>query len=260
MQSRKNTQRNSPEMDHLEFTTGVIGYPLLFVLLIWIIYWFEIRFGFDFTYLGVQPLSAKGLRGIIFSPFVHGSLEHLYSNSIPLLILSLALFYFYRKISWKVLLFGTILTGFLTWCIAEPYSTHIGASGIIYCLAGFLFFKGIWSKNFRLIALSLIVVFLYGSLVWGILPGKEGISWEGHLSGLISGIILALVYKNYRLPVPQYEWEKDTYEEENDPFMKHFDKDGNFIEFPEAIEKAEAEEMASEEKMEIRYYFKGKSE
>lgn len=255
MKSTESAQTISSEGGHLEFTTGVIGFPLLFVLLIWIIYWFEIRFGFDFTYLGVQPLSTKGLRGIIFSPFIHGSLEHLYSNSVPLLILSMALFYFYRKISWKILFFGGILTGFLTWCIAEPYSTHIGASGIIYCLAGFLFFKGIWSKNFRLIALSLIVVFLYGSLVWGILPGKEGISWEGHLSGLVSGILLALVYKNYKLPVPQYEWEKDTYEEENDPFMKHFDKDGNFIEFPEKKE-VEEEERTSEEKLEIRYHFK----
>ena len=244
--------------DKLELTTGVIGFPVLFVLLIWTIYWFEIRFGFDFTFLGVQPLSAVGLRGIIFSPFIHGSVGHLYSNSIPLLVLSMALFYFYRKISWKILLFGGTMTGFLTWCIAEPYSVHIGASGIIYCLAGFLFFKGIWSKNFRLIALALIVVFLYGSLVWGILPGKEGISWEGHLSGLISGIFLALVYKNYNLPVPKYEWEKKTYNEEDDPFMKHFDKDGNFIEFPEGEKKED--EILPKSEIKVQYHFRKSDE
>lgn len=258
MKHSYNPNKASLGTGNLEFTTGVLGFPVLFVLVIWIVYWFEIRFGVDFTYLGVAPRTFIGLRGILFSPFIHGSVPHLYSNTLPLLILSMALFYFYRGISWWVLLYGGLLTGFLTWCIAQPFSVHIGASGIIYCLAAFLFFKGIWSKNFRLIALALIVVFLYGSLVWGMLPGKEGISWEGHLSGLISGIVLALCFKNYKIPVPKYEWEKNTYVEENDPFMKHFDKDGNFIDFTpeEAVEK----EPASEPARKIVYHYRKKEE
>lgn len=238
----------------LEFTPGVLGYPLLFVLLIWIVYWFEIKFGFNFNYLGVQPRSFLGLRGIVFSPFIHGSLKHVYSNTIPLLVLSMALFYFYRAISWRVLLYGVLMTGFLTWCIGEPYTTHIGASGVVYCLAGFLFFKGIWSKNYRLIALSLIVVFIYGSLVWGTLPGTEGISWEGHLSGLISGMLLAVLFKKYKIPTAEYEWEKESYEEENDPFMRHFDKDGNFIKDPDA----QISEENPEKDQKVIYHYKEK--
>jgi len=179
--------------------------------------------------LGVQPQSLIGLRGIIFSPFIHGSVDHLYSNSIPLLVLLMSLLYFYKPVALKVIFWGALLTGLITWLIAEKGSTHIGASGIVYLLSSFLFFKGIWSKHYRLIALSLIVVFLYGSLIWGVLPGKEGISWEGHLAGFLSGIILAFMYKKNAIPKATYAWEESSYNEEEDEFMKHFDEKGNFI-------------------------------
>ncbi|GAB2780272.1 rhomboid family intramembrane serine protease [Salinimicrobium soli] len=218
------------------FTPAVIGYPLLFVLLIWIVFWIEIRFGVDFTNYGVYPRRLEGLRGVIFSPFVHSDIEHLFHNTIPLFVLSLSLFYFYRKISWKVLFLGMLLSGILTWLIGRP-AYHIGASGIIYVLAAFLFFKGIFSKYFRLVALSLIVVFLYGGLLWYVAPIDPEISWEGHLSGLITGFVFSLIYRKNIARAPKYEWEKDTYREEDDPFMKHFDKDGNFIEHPEGEEQ-----------------------
>jgi membrane associated rhomboid family serine protease len=231
---------------HPEFTSGTIAYPLLFVLAIWVVFWVEIRFNFNFNDFGVQPWSLEGLRGIVFSPFIHGDIGHLASNSVPLLVLSMALFYFYRKISWKVLGFGLLLTGLLTWLIGDPGSTHIGASGVIYSLASFLFFKGIWSKNYRLTALSFIVVFLYGSFVWGLLPMDNGISWEGHLSGMITGIFFALIYRKYEIPVKKYEWENEEYSEEDDEFMKHFDEEGNFIETP------------PDEDVKITYHFKKK--
>lgn len=212
-----------------EFTTGVIGYPLLFVLLIWIVFWFEIRFGYDFNRYGVYPRTITGLRGIIFSPFLHSNLKHLFSNTVPLLVLSMSLFFFYRKISWQILLYGLLLSGLITWLIGRP-SLHIGASGVIYMLAAFLFFKGIFSKYFRLIALSLIVVFLYGGMLWFVTPVDPEISWEGHLSGLITGLLFSLIYKKKIAQPPKFEWEKETYKEENDAFMKHFDEDGNFVE------------------------------
>lgn len=211
------------------FSTGVIGYPLLFILLIWVVFWFEIRFGFDFNHFGVQPRTIKGLRGILFSPFIHSDIKHLFHNTIPLFVLSMALFYFYRSISWKVFLVGLLLTGLMTWSIGRP-ANHIGASGIIYLLASFLFFKGIFSKYYRLIALSLIVVFLYGGLLWFIVPVDPKISWEGHLSGLLVGLLLAFIYKQKIVTQPKYEWEKEDYNSDNDEFMSHFDKDGNFIE------------------------------
>ena len=96
-------------------------------------------------------------------------------------------FNFYKDIAYKILLFGGFLTGFLTWCIARE-SYHIGASGIVYLLFSFVFFSGIIRKHFRLVAISLIIIFLYGSMIWYVLPIKEGMSWEGHLSGFFSWI------------------------------------------------------------------------
>ena len=214
------------------FTPGVIGYPLLFVLLIWIVFWFEIRFGFDFNHFGVDPRTTKGLRGIFFSPFIHSNIKHLFHNTIPLFVLSLSLFYFYREISWKILLYGLLLSGFLTWLIGRP-SYHIGASGVIYVLAAFLFFKGIFSRYYRLVALSLIVVFLYGGMLWYVTPVDPKISWEGHLSGLLTGLLFAILYRKKIARAPKYEWEKESYNESNDPFMRHFDENGNFIENPD---------------------------
>lgn len=218
------------------FTTGVLGYPLLFVLLIWIVFWMEIRFGWDFTSFGIYPRKIDGLKGVIFSPFIHSDLKHLFHNTIPLFVLSMSLFYFYRKLSWKILFLGLLISGLLTWAIGRP-AYHIGASGIIYLLAGFLFFKGIFSRYYRLVALSLIVVFLYGGLLWYITPIDPKISWEGHLAGLISGLAFALIYKKSVTPVPKYEWEKETYKEDDDPFMRHFDDNGNFIENPDGEEE-----------------------
>ena len=217
------------------FTPGVLGYPLVFVLLIWIVFWAEIRFGYDFTNLGVYPRRPEGLRGIFFSPFIHSDIKHLFHNTVPLFVLSLSLFYFYRELSWKILFYGLLITGLLTWIIGRP-AYHIGASGIIYLLAGFLFFKGIFSKHYRLVALSLIVVFLYGGLLWYVAPIDPKISWEGHLSGLLSGLAFAFIYKKKIAQPPKYDWERETYKEEDDPFMKHFDEDGNFIENPEGEE------------------------
>lgn len=224
------------------FSTGVIGYPILFVLLIWVVFWLEVRFGFDFNYLGVRPRTVEGLRGIIFSPFIHSDIKHLFNNTIPLFVLTMALFYFYRGISWKVLFYGLLLTGLLTWLIGRP-ANHIGASGIIYMLASFLFFKGIFSKHYRLIALSLIVVFLYGGLLWFVVPIEPGISWEGHLSGLVVGLAFSLIYKQKIPEPPKYAWEKPDYNPEDDDFMRQFDKDGNFIEAPQP---PEGEEIQSE--------------
>lgn len=218
-------------MNHKEsftFRLEVVLFPLLFGLAIWTVYWFELRFGFDFSRYGIYPRTVQGLKGIIFSPFVHGSLSHLYNNTIPLLILSAALFYFYSHVSWKVLLYGILISGLLTWVFARE-AFHIGASGVIYLLSSFIFFRGIRARYYRLVAVSLIVVFLYGSLVWYLFPIDNKISWEGHLSGFITGFIFSFVFRE-RLPEKRmFNWEKEDFDEETDPFLKHFDQDGNFI-------------------------------
>ena len=234
-----------------KFSNRVVIYPLSFVLFIWLIYWFELRFGFRFNDMGIYPRTFYGLRGIFFSPFIHGSLEHLYHNSTPLLVLSVALFYFYRFIAWRVLLIGILFSGFLTWLIGSP-GYHIGASGIIYVLMSFMLFKGILSKNHHLTALSLIVVFLYGSMLWYVFPVKENMSWEGHLSGLIIGIVFAFVFRE-SIPKPvRYDWEHDQYDEMQDPFLRQFDEEGNFIESP-------TEELhTTDSSLEVHYSFKNK--
>lgn len=221
----------------LKFTPEVVIVPTFMVLLLWVIYWMEIRFHIRFTKLGIYPLETEGLPGILFGPFIHGSLQHLFNNSIPLLVLTAALFYFYRSLRWKVLLVGMFLTGLATWILGRP-AWHIGASGVIYMLAAFLFFKGIFSRQFQLTALSLLVVFLYGGMLWYLFPIDPKISWEGHLSGFLIGLILSLVFQSKPLERKKYEWEKETYDPDLDPFLQHFDEEGNFIESPKEDQKS----------------------
>jgi hypothetical protein len=147
----------------------------------------------------------------------------------------MALFYFYKNIAWKILVYGILLSGFLTWLIGKS-GNHIGASGLIYVVVSFIFFKGIFAKYYRLIALSLITIFLYGSMIWYVFPIKDGMSWEGHLSGLITGLFFALIFRKHVAKPERYYWEKPGYNEDDDPFMKHFDENGNFIEIEDEIE------------------------
>ena len=236
--------------DSFQYHTGIVAFPLVFVLLIWIVYWIEIKFGINLNFLGVYPRNITGLIGVIGSPFIHSSISHLYSNTIPLFVLSMALFYFYKPIAWKVIVYGIVFSGLLTWFIGRP-AYHIGASGLIYLLVSFIFFKGIFTKHYRLVALSLLIVFLYGSMIWYALPVKEGISWEGHLSGLLVGLLFAFVFKSQIMKPKKYKWEQSDYNEEEDEFMKHFDENGNFIEF-----KEEEQDVTNPQKIKIYYSFK----
>lgn len=220
-------------------------------MLIWIVFWFEIKFGYNFTKLGIFPLKLKGLKGVLLSPLIHSNIEHLYHNSIPLFVLSAALFYFYRTIAWKVLGYGILLSGLLTWTIGRP-AYHIGASGLIYVLFSFTFFKGVFARHYRLIALSLVVIFLYGSMVMYAMPIKEDISWEGHLAGLITGLIFALIFRKAIAKPKKFDWEREDYNEDEDEFLKHFDENGNFI------EKKPEEQDLDDTKIKIQFDLKKK--
>lgn len=223
---------------NLKFTPDVLIVPVLLVLGLWVVYWLEIRFDWSFSRWGIRPGSIEGVRGVVFGPFLHGSLKHLFNNSVPLLVLMGALFYFYHPVRWKVLLWGTIFTGLATWVIGrEAY--HIGASGIVYMLAAYLFFSGVRSKHYRLVAISLIVVFLYGSLLWYLFPIDPKISWEGHLSGFAIGIALAYLLRPVPIENKRYDWERPDYNPERDPFMQQFDEDGNFVGFQDKEEVPE---------------------
>ncbi|WP_438961659.1 rhomboid family intramembrane serine protease [Nonlabens sp.] len=220
------------ESEYFIFDIGTFLPGLLFTLFIWVIYTIEVKYHLNFTSYGVRPERLSGLRGVFFSPFIHSDLSHLWSNTLPSLVLITGLTYFYRNIRWKVLITGFLLTGLMTWIIGRP-SFHIGASGLIYMLASFLFFKGVFTKHYRMLALSFIVAFFYGSMVWYVLPIKVGMSWEGHLSGGVVGLLLAVFTKNKLPEKRKYKWEESDFVVEDDPFMRHFDEDGNFIELDE---------------------------
>jgi membrane associated rhomboid family serine protease len=195
-----------------------IIFPLIMLLIIWLVKIIEFSQQTNFDFLGIYPLKAKGLAGIIFSPFIHGDFKHLYANSIPLFILMTALFYFYKEIGWKIFLFIYLTTNVWVWVMARP-AWHIGASGLIYGLASFIFVSGIIRKHSRLMAVSMFVLFLYGGLVWGIFPNfyQEDISWESHLMGLIAGIVYAFYFKKEGPQQPQYQWEDDD-DDDDDPY------------------------------------------
>ncbi len=243
-----------------KYSNSVILYPLMIVFIIWLVFWYQVRVDYGIKSFGIRPQKLEGLLGIFTSPFLHGDIDHIYNNSIPLFVLSLALFYFYKKIAWKVILYGILVSGFLTWLIGSS-GNHIGASGLIYVLVSFIFFKGIFAKHYRLIALSLMVIFLYGSMIWYVFPVKEGMSWEGHLGGLITGFVFALIFRKQVAKPERYIWEQPGYIEDNDPFMRHFDEDGNFIELepePEPESEIEDHQMTSSHQnlMNIKYTFK----
>jgi membrane associated rhomboid family serine protease len=201
---------------------GTFIIPILALLAIWVVYIIEIGFGFNFNKFGIYPNNIIGLRGILFSPFIHADIKHLLNNSVPLFVMLCSLYYFYHKIATKVLVLGILVLGLLTWFIARP-ANHIGASGVIYFLVSFIFFSGIFRKYYRLIALSLAVVFLYGSMIWYVLPIEESISWEGHLSGFVTGLVFAILFKKVG---PQPETFEFT---PNEEFENLFDENGNYI-------------------------------
>lgn len=211
---------NSIKDSPFRFDAKVWKIPLFWVLFLWVVYFYEVMSGYNFNQYGIYPRTLVGLRGILFSPFLHGSIQHLFNNSLPLFVLTAALIYFYREIALRVVVLGTLLLGFLTWLIARD-SFHIGASGVIYLLASFIFFSGIFRKSLRLVAISLAVGFWYGGMIWYVLPIVEGMSWEGHLSGFLSGLVLAYLYRNKGLKKQQYQFAETE-------FDSYFDEEGNF--------------------------------
>ncbi|MCB0820501.1 MAG: rhomboid family intramembrane serine protease [Bacteroidetes bacterium] len=164
------------------------------VLVLWIVKLYELMFDLDLRFLGLRPRSLEGLPGILTEPLIHGSFSHLISNSVPLFLLLMASIYFYRGVAFRVLFRIWIMTGVLVWLAARP-SLHIGASGVVYGLASFLAVSGFIRNDNRLLAISLLVVFLYGGMIWGIFPVFQNVSWESHLAGAFSGVWCAWIYR-----------------------------------------------------------------
>jgi membrane associated rhomboid family serine protease len=192
-------------------------FPAVFVLLIWMVKIIEQTAGLSLVEFGIFPRHVNGLQGILFSPFIHSDFSHLISNSLPFFILGFMLIYFYRRISYRIFFLLYVLSGISTWFMGRE-AWHIGASGVVYALAAFHFVSGIIRSDVRLLTLSAIVVFLYGGLVWGLLPIRPEISWEGHLSGAIFGVLLAFYYRKYIVRREKFDWEDEPDDDEEDDF------------------------------------------
>lgn len=198
---------------------NAVFYPALFILVIGLVHSVQFVFDIKFTHYGIFPRNEKGLIGIITSPLIHGSFSHLFNNSIPILILGSSLFFFYKEIALKVTVWVYLMVGVWTWVYArEAY--HIGASGLLYGLFSFLLVSGFIRQNKQLISLSFAVIFLYGSLVWGIFPIDVKISFEGHLWGFVAGVILAVYYRKKGPQKIEHVWEDEEGVDDDNPYWK----------------------------------------
>ena len=186
---------------------------LMFLTLAWGVFWTNELYDLGWRSFGNRPRSADGLIGILTFPFLHSDIEHLWNNTATFFVLNLLLFYFYQEIAGRVWLLLYVLSGIFLWTFAKG-GNHIGASGLIYGLAAFLFVSGLIRRHRLLLRVSLVVVFLYGGMVWWMLPIEKHISWEGHLSGAGAGLLLAILFRN-RGPEPEsFESDNDTPDEE----------------------------------------------
>lgn len=185
--------------------------PAVFIILITAIQIFSSVLGLELGVYGTYPRDLTGFRGVFFSPLLHSGWPHLLSNAPPLFILSSLILYFFPRIGKKSIAMMYILTGVAVWLFARSVF-HIGASGVVYALVAFVFWSGIFRKNVKSMALGLIVMFYYGSLFMGILPGQEGISWESHLFGGLVGIFVAYWFKGdieKDEEKKEFDWEKE---------------------------------------------------
>lgn len=191
--------------------------PLVFLLFCWLFKAWELVTGHSFVHLGIYPREIKGLLGIIFMPFIHGSLSHITTNSISFLLLATGLFYFYREVAFKTFIYLFFIANVLLW-ISGRSAWHIGASGIIYGLGAFLIISGIIRRHIGLVAVSFVIIFAYGSMFWHVFPLKinDPVSWEGHLMGALTGGGLALIFRKEGPQRKEWQWEEET-ENEDEP-------------------------------------------
>jgi membrane associated rhomboid family serine protease len=206
---------HNPQQDALQLKRSftIVAY---FTVALWLIKIVESLTGAELYKYGINPGQISGLAGILWAPLIHSSFSHLFANTAPLLILGTALLYGYPKSAKIVVPVVYIGSGLGVWLFARQFY-HIGASGLTFGFLFFVFTVGAIRWDRRAIALSMVVFFLYGSMIWGIFPNQPGISYESHFFGAITGIILAILLRNYDpySPEKQYSWEEDEDENEN---------------------------------------------
>lgn len=228
-------------------------FPFTFVIILWLIQLWQGFMSQDFSDYSLYPRTISGLIGIITAPLLHADFSHLLGNTVPLLILGLLLYSNYKEIAGTVFWSVYIANGVLLWFFARD-AFHLGASGVVYGLAFFLFLSGFIRKIPRLTMLSFLLIFLYGSMVWGVFPFDPQVSWEAHLYGALSGIIFAIVLRK-KGPQPINHWAE---EEELEDLDSHLTEEEKELLTPEQIRKLDDPNSAGEVK--INYEFKAKTD
>ena len=203
------TQESIPPSNKQQFINAVF-IPLILGILMILTFILEKGMDWDFHTAGVYPRRIENIWGIFTVIFIHADWSHLANNVISFLILSFFLYFFYKQIASQVLVISYIFSGLILWLIGRE-SWHIGASGLIYSIAFFLFFSGIFRKHIPLIALSFVIAFIYGGMIWHIFPWQieDPVSWEGHLAGGTIGFILSIFYRNAGPQKPVKVWENE---------------------------------------------------
>lgn len=171
--------------------------PVLMLAVIWAVFLTEHLLAANWADYGVFPRQQSGLKGVLFMPLLHGSWGHILSNTPPLAALMAMLWFFYPRVAAPAFVMVYLLSGLATWTFARAGVYHIGASGVVYGLVAFLFWNGIFRRNLKAIVIALVVLFYYGGLFMGIVPGQAGISWDGHLMGALAGVVVAYVFRNH---------------------------------------------------------------
>lgn len=192
--------------------------PFYFVIFIWLVKLVETILNKSFVFLGNHPRHVNEWYTMLTGALIHSDWEHLANNTYPLIVCSIFIAITFRKSSNILFLFSYFLTGLLIFLFARTHTYHIGASGVAYCWAALLITLGILRKQIQSIGIGLIIVFLYSSMIWGVLPIQPGISWDGHLLGAISGVICAILFQNIEKPKQKvlsdgYDFEKFSYGE-----------------------------------------------
>jgi membrane associated rhomboid family serine protease len=206
------------KMNHKLRLKHSLLFPVFFIVIIWIVHIIQEITEIRLYQYGIYPLRLSGLKGIILSPLIHIDFSHLISNTIPLFVLSWGIFFFYRTLAYRIFFYSYLFSGIWIWFGARQ-AYHIGASGLVYAFAAFVFLSGILRKRSELMALAMVVVFLYGDLIWGIFPlvKDSNISYEAHFLGSLAGIILAIHYRHEGPQKKEPQWEEDNDDDdEND--------------------------------------------
>lgn len=252
-------EKYTKDIDNAWWKDAIIAsiFPIVTVLIFAYSEWQNVSFSF----LGIRPRHVDGVVGILTSPLIHGSWDHVWSNAFPLWTLSFYILQNYRSVFFQVLIYGVLIGGLWTWMSARD-ARHIGASGEVYVMFGFLFLSGILNRSKQTLGTTLLVVFMYGSLIWGIFPEKQEISYEGHLCGLSAGLVMAWYYRD-RFKVRRYKIIEslsnraflDVAERKFGKYYWDKEKHEAWLKEQEAARQAEIDDKNTQQSQGVAYYY-----